>query len=448
MPHDILMPSLSAGMEEGHLVRWLKSEGEAIRLGEAIAEIETDKALMELEAPHAGILASILVGDNSQGVAVNTLIGLIVADGEALPPKATAVPDRAEAKVAPVTTAQGARGEAVGIQIPSVPPPPRKPKASPLARRFAEMHGIDLRTIKGSGPGGRVVRLDVLAQRNSAPHDALANIAAAPELTPAGKPTPAGSVSLEKGLLNHSWLRRGEGDPIVLLHGFGSDQGGWRPFLAGASTKRPVLGLDLPAHGGSLAHGARSFDALVDLVEATLTGLGILRHDLVAHSLGAAVATALAGRGQVDARSLFLISPAGLGPDIHGAFIDGVARARSEASLGPWLRELVTDPSALGPGFVRASAAARENEALVEAQRALASVLFPCGTQAFSVRRQLEALSIPVAVVFGLKDRIIPARHVRGLPGPVALHLFSEAGHMPHLEMKADVWRLLEHHIR
>lgn len=444
MPHDILMPSLSAGMEEGHLVRWLKSEGEAIRLGEAIAEIETDKALMELEAPHAGILASILVGDNSQGVAVNTLIGMIVAEGEALPPKATAVPDRPEGKVAPAATAQGARGEAVGIPIPSVSPPPSKPKASPLARRFAEMHGIDLRTIKGSGPGGRVVRLDVLAQGNTTPLDMAPRIAADRETTP----IPGSPASAQMGLLNHSWLRRGAGDPIVLLHGFGSDQGGWRPFLAGASTNRPVLGLDLPAHGGSLAHGARSFDALVDLVEATLTGLGILRHDLVAHSLGAAVAIALAGRGQVDVRSLFLISPAGLGPDINGAFIEGVARARSEASLGPWLRELVTDPSALGPGLVRASAAARENDALVEAQRALASVLFPCGTQAFSVRRQLEALAIPVAVVFGLKDRIIPARHVRGLPGPVALHLFSEAGHMPHLEMKADVWRLLEHHIR
>ncbi len=262
------------------------------------------------------------------------------------------------------------------------------------------------------------------------------------------RPPPASPAVAANGLLNHAWLRRGEGDPIVLLHGFGSDHGGWRPFLAGAATNRPVLGVDLPAHGGSLAHVARDFDALVDLVEATLLELGLQRHDLVAHSLGAAVATALAGRGQLDVRSLFLISPAGLGPDINGAFIEGLGRARSEASLGPWLRELVADPSALGQGFVRASAAAREDDRLVTAQNALASALFPCGTQAFSVRRQLETLSIPVAVVFGLKDRIIPARHVRGLPGPVALHLFSEAGHMPHLEMKADIWRLLNHHLR
>lgn len=85
MPKEILMPALAAGMEEGHLVRWLKKEGERVKPGDLLAEIETDKAVMEMEADGEGRLGPILVGDGSRGVAVGTLIASILAEGEVAP---------------------------------------------------------------------------------------------------------------------------------------------------------------------------------------------------------------------------------------------------------------------------------------------------------------------------------------------------------------------------
>ncbi|QRG06205.1 acetoin dehydrogenase dihydrolipoyllysine-residue acetyltransferase subunit [Xanthobacter dioxanivorans] len=449
MPKEILMPALAAGMEEGHLVRWLKKEGERVKPGDLLAEIETDKAVMEMEADGEGRLGPILVGDGSRGVAVGTLIASILAEGEVAPEH----PVVAQAPVA-VAVAAPAPVAAPAAPLPAVPVAPtaaptlaarapsiaalvsaRKVAASPLARRLADDYGVDLSGLAGSGPKGRIVRIDVerarptVARPSPAPHR--------PAFSPAAQ-----------GLLNHAWLRQGEGRPLVLVHGFGSELNGWRPFLAGANLSRPVLGIDLPGHGGSAGHGAVTFEALVDAVGTTLEQLGVGGLDLVAHSLGAAVATALAAEGRLDVRSLFLLAPAGLGPDINGAFIAGFARARSAESLAPWMGELVADPAVLTPAFVKASAAARADDTLVAAQQRLAAGLFPDGTQAFSVRAALERLPVPVAVVFGGADRIIPPSHSRRLPGAVALHLFSGVGHMPQLEIRDAVWRLLERHLR
>lgn len=452
MPKQILMPALAAGMEEGHLVRWLKREGEAVARGDLIAEIETEKAVMEMEAEADGRLGPILVGDGTRGVAVGTPIASILAEGEAAParPAAAPVPPAGPPRAIPATPVPPAAGRPPAAPVPDpalAPAPPaagspslaalvaaRKVAASPLARRLADDYGVDLSGLSGSGPGGRVVRIDVERARARAP-------AAAPPPRPA-------AAAVRSGLLAHAWLRKGEGRPLVLVHGFGADLNGWRPFLAGADVTRPVLGIDLPGHGGSAGHGAARFADMVEAVGETLAALDLGAMDIAAHSLGAAVAVALAGEGRLDVRSLFLLAPAGLGPDINGAFIAGFARARTQESLAPWMAELVADPAVLSPAFLKASVAARAGGALVAAQERLAAGLFPDGTQAFGVRPALERLAIPVAAVFGLEDRIIPARHARRLPGMVALHLFSGVGHMPQLEIRDVVWRLLARHLR
>ncbi|MDI4663009.1 acetoin dehydrogenase dihydrolipoyllysine-residue acetyltransferase subunit [Xanthobacter autotrophicus] len=454
MPKEILMPALAAGMEEGHLVRWLKQEGEAVKRGDLLAEIETDKAVMEMEAEDEGRLGPILIGDGSRGVAVGTLIASILAEGETAPARVASAA-AAPAVAAPVVAAVAASPTLVpSAPVPSAPAPvaaaapaqslaarapsiaalvaARKVVASPLARRLADDFGVDLGALSGSGPKGRIVRIDVEKARHQR---------AAPA-------TPRLATGAGQGGLTHAWLRQGEGRPLVLVHGFGSELNGWRPFLAGAAVSRPVLGIDLPGHGGSAGHGAARFEALVAAVGQTLEELGLSDLDLVAHSLGAAVAVALAAEGYPDVRSLFLLAPAGLGPDINGAFVSGLARARTAESLAPWMGELVADPAVLTPAFVRAAAAARADEALVAAQQRLAAALFPDGTQAFSVRAELEQLRIPVAVVAGTEDRIIPPGHMRRLPGMVGLHLFPGIGHMPQLEIRDEVWRLLERHLR
>ena len=165
MPISILMPALSPTMTEGTLSKWLKREGDEVSAGDVIAEIETDKATMEIEAADEGVLGRILVEGGTEGVAVNTPIAVLLEEGE----DETAIPDTA---AAPVPAPKPAPAPA-----PKTPTRPAAPKAaggrviaSPLARRLAQQAGIDLIQVNGSGPHGRIVKADVQAlQAGGAP---------------------------------------------------------------------------------------------------------------------------------------------------------------------------------------------------------------------------------------------------------------------------------------
>jgi pyruvate dehydrogenase E2 component (dihydrolipoamide acetyltransferase) len=167
MPHNVLMPALSPTMTEGKLAKWLKKEGDAIKAGTVIAEIETDKATMEVEAVDEGTLAKILVPEGTDGVAVNTLIAVLLEEGEdasalkniqtgATPKTVTPAnqPSAEPSKPAPsMAVAQKAApaASAGGSRL----------FASPLAKRVAKERGIDLASVKGSGPHGRIVVADL-----------------------------------------------------------------------------------------------------------------------------------------------------------------------------------------------------------------------------------------------------------------------------------------------
>ena len=173
MPTPILMPALSPTMEEGKLAKWLVAEGQKVRSGDVIAEIETDKATMEVEAVEEGTVGKILVPAGTEGVKVNSQIALLLEEGEdakalagaaATPstagtaPKATAgtapPADRAQAAPPPAPTGNGHAGSRI--------------MASPLARRLAREGGIDLAALRGSGPNGRIVKADVEKAGSSA----------------------------------------------------------------------------------------------------------------------------------------------------------------------------------------------------------------------------------------------------------------------------------------
>ena len=172
MSIELKMPALSPTMEEGTLAKWLVKEGDTVASGDILAEIETDKATMEFEAVDEGTIAKILVAEGSDGVKVGTPIAILAGEGEevsaaAPAPKAEAAPPpkKEEPKVEAAPPAKG------GGETPAAPPAPAaqapkadtgdRVKASPLARRLAEAQGIDLSTLKGSGPGGRIVRVDL-----------------------------------------------------------------------------------------------------------------------------------------------------------------------------------------------------------------------------------------------------------------------------------------------
>jgi pyruvate dehydrogenase E2 component (dihydrolipoamide acetyltransferase) len=184
MAIEILMPALSPTMEEGTLAKWLVKEGDVVKSGQIIAEIETDKATMEFEAVDEGKIGRILVAEGTAGVKVNTPIAVLVEDGEA----ADAVPAAAKA-VAAVAAAPAAVAVAAPVAAVAAKPAGARVFASPLARRIAKDKGLDLATVQGSGPHGRIVRSDVEGVQ------AVAVAAVAPVVAAAAAPAPVAAVA-------------------------------------------------------------------------------------------------------------------------------------------------------------------------------------------------------------------------------------------------------------
>ena len=207
MPTNILMPALSPTMEKGNLAKWLKKEGDTIKSGDVIAEIETDKATMEVEAVDEGVLAKIIVPEGTADVPVNQLIGVIAAEGE--DPKAVAGGAVAKASPAPAAP-QAAKPAGQPAPAPAAAPAPAPAPAptpaparvnghaqgarvfaSPLARRIAKDAGIDVAGVKGSGPHGRIVERDVkaaIAGGTARPIGAVAPVVGVRAPAPAGMP--------------------------------------------------------------------------------------------------------------------------------------------------------------------------------------------------------------------------------------------------------------------
>ncbi|MBF0877560.1 pyruvate dehydrogenase complex dihydrolipoamide acetyltransferase [Gluconobacter cerevisiae] len=177
MATDILMPALSPTMTEGKLAHWLKAEGDTVAAGDVIAEIETDKATMEVEAVDEGILGRILIQEGVEGIPVNTPIAILVEDGES-------VPDTSSAQAAAAPKAETASAETTSAAPASKAPAEDKGErifVSPLAKRMARERGIALDALTGSGPNGRILKRDV--EKGPAAPKTAPKAAAAPTVT-------------------------------------------------------------------------------------------------------------------------------------------------------------------------------------------------------------------------------------------------------------------------
>lgn len=172
MPITITMPALSPTMTEGTLAKWLLKEGDTVQSGDLLAEIETDKATMEVEAADDGVLARILVAEGTEGVPVNAPIAIFLEEGEDASVFEDATSETAAAAVAALaapTPTQAPATEAVAVTAPAAAPPVAvaasggRILASPLARRMATQAGLDLASVSGSGPRGRIVKADIEA---------------------------------------------------------------------------------------------------------------------------------------------------------------------------------------------------------------------------------------------------------------------------------------------
>jgi pimeloyl-ACP methyl ester carboxylesterase len=438
MAVEIVMPRVDMDMSSGRMGRWHAAEGARVVKGATLFEIETDKAAMEVDAPASGVLRFVAASEGDV-LPVGACIGWIVGDGE------TFVPPSAAAPPPPLRGRDGVGGrtdpgerslvsEPSQIDPPQMTgawrdPPPglphkggggspgQRPRATPAARRVARERGLRLESVIGSGPYGRVQRRDI---ETSAP------------------------AARGASNVHRLWLQRGAGAPVVFLHGFGADLNGWRPAHRLMPATRPALAIDLPGHGLSPLGEEASFAALVEAARAALAEEGVGEAHLVGHSLGGAVAAALSHEPGVRTLSLMLIAPAGLGEEVNAAFFDGYLEADAEAALTPWLHMLVVDPAALGSALARTTLRQRKERPLVAEQRRLAGALFAGGRMTIDIRGHLAAPRAPTKIVIGLEDRITPARHAEGLSGLIALHRFPRIGHMPHLEARREVARLIE----
>lgn len=238
------------------------------------------------------------------------------------------------------------------------------------------------------------------------------------------------TVQVEAGTLR--FLKQGEGEPLVLLHGFGGDMNNWLFSIPALAERHTVYALDLPGHGGSSkAVGDPSVAGLAAAVEQFLDSQGLERAHLAGHSLGGAVAASVAPERLA---SLTLIAPAGLGSDVNREYVDGFVEASGRRDLKPVLQLLFADESLVTRQLVDDVLKYKRIDGVQDALRAIAADALASA----DVRERVAALDAPVLVLWGAQDRIVP------LPDGADARVLDGAGHSPHMEAAGEVNRAME----
>jgi pyruvate dehydrogenase E2 component (dihydrolipoamide acetyltransferase) len=255
--------------------------------------------------------------------------------------------------------------------------------------------------------------------------------------------------TIEAGGRRIRFLALGEGDgaPIVFIHGFGGDLSNWQFNQEALAAGRPTYALDLPGHGGSskeLAADGADVGTLAGAVLDFMDAQRIGGAHLVGHSLGGAVALDLALNHPDRVRSVTAICSGGLGPEINMAYIDSFMAAKRRKQLQPVLEMLVADPEMVSREMIEDVLKFKRLDGVETALNRIIEGAFAGGRQALQLTGRLGELSVPVQVVWGRKDRIIPVRHTEGLPNSVRVHVLDDAGHMVHMEKAAEVNQLIE----
>ena len=361
----VTMPKWGLSMQLGKITAWAVEEGEDVKAGDDLADIETEKISGTLEAADAG-----------------TVRRIIARVGEDVPVSGTI------ALLAPAGVSDADLDDAVA-----------------QARAVIEA-GV--------------------------PEDA----AGAPELQTA-------DVAGRK----ISFAGAGEdGDVILFVHGFGGDRNSWLFLQEPLAARFRAYALDLPGHGASSKDvGEGTLDVLADAVTGVLDALGADRAHLVGHSLGAAAALAAAARDPGRIASLTLIAPAGFGTEINVGFLRGFADAQSRRELKPVVAQLFADESLVTRQLVDDLLAYKRLDGVDEALHTLLGVLLDGDAQGVNSAALLTAIggTVPVAVVWGRADRIIPAAQAEAVAG-ADRRLIDGAGHMPHMERPAEVQAAIE----
>ena len=231
---------------------------------------------------------------------------------------------------------------------------------------------------------------------------------------------------------------------IVFVHGFGGDLNGWmfnQPMLA---ERWRTVALDLPGHGSStkVLEGAdeASFAAVID---QALAALRIDRVHIVGHSMGGGIALAFANEQRERVASLTLIASAQLGAEINGAFINDFLRAQRRREVQEALKLLVHDPAMVSRAMVEEVLRYKRLDGVQAALETIAAEWFPDGVQRVDNAVLVANLGVPVQLIWGRDDQIIPLAHAEALAGKVPVHILDDVGHLPHMEKAGEVNRVI-----
>jgi len=375
----VAMPKWGLSMRLGKITAWVVAEGDDVKVGDDLADIETEKIAGTLEAPDAGTVRRI-IAQVGEDVPVSGTIALI-APAEVTEDELDAAVLQARA-VIDAGVPEDAAGEAV---------------------------------LETADVGGRKISFAGAGQ---------------------------------------------DGDVVLLIHGYGGDRNSWLFLQEPMAARYRVYALDLPGHGtsakdvgagpedpgsGSTVGSGGTLGVLADAVTGVLDALGAERAHLVGHSMGGAVALAVAARDPGRIASLTLIAPSGFGPEINVGYLRGFADAQTRRELKPVIGQLFADESLVTRQLVDDLLAYKRLDGVDEALHALADTLLDGDAQRGDSAAWLAAMggAVPVTVVWGRADQIIPAAQAESVTGAVR-HLVDGAGHMPHMERPAEVQAAIE----
>lgn len=254
-------------------------------------------------------------------------------------------------------------------------------------------------------------------------------------------------VELPFGRVRYATCGSGS-ETVVLVHGFGGDLDNWLFNIDALGEAATVYALDLPGHGQSIKTIAEpSVPGLADALIAFMDALEIGSAHMVGHSLGGAVAIETASKTADRVSSLALIASTGLGSEINGAYLAGFVGAASRKQMKAALVELFADSKLVSRQMVDDLLKYKRIDGVSEVLETLSEQVFPGGVQQTVLVEQAAAASVPLLVIWGREDRIIPAAHADNLPDAAKVEIVDRAGHMVQMEAAGQVNSLLTAHI-
>lgn len=436
------MPKWGLAMKTGQVVVWLKHPGDAVQQGEPIVQIESEKAVNEVEAPITGVLRWIEVKEGDDAP-VSAAIAVITEPGEELSDEQIQALLREEAEVRrqkaealnrPRASARSTESARTGREAGITRAPGERINASPAARRLAQELGVDLATVAGTGPKGMIGREDVLR----AAEEAGAGTGEAEENT----------IDVA-GVAIHYLVAGPTNAPHVLfVHGLGGSLTSWSLNLPAFADKFRICALDLVGAGSSdKPDRDYSVTALADFLIQFLDALGPDWQEvhIVGHSLGGAVALDVANRHQQRVQRLVLIDSAGLGLEIDDMVLHLMRSQPDRERIRTELASFFASADLVQRPLVEQNYQQRTMPGAHAALVATANAAFSDGQQQIDLRDAFERFPEPLLLIWGIEDHVIPVTHAQQVnASPLhRIEVLPDCGHCPHIEQSETFNRLV-----